>query len=114
MAIAVAANSVFKPITFRFNNAFAVLFRLTPSGSYAAGGDVLDLKGLSKTALKQPRMVLIFGQGGHVYLYDLANKKVKTFVATTTGANLPLAEHSAAAYAATVTGDTIWAVAIFA
>lgn len=114
MAMAIAVNSVFKPITFRLNNAFAVLFRITPSGNYATGGDALELKTLAKTSPKQPKLVLVWGIAGFMYAYDLVNKKVFVYVNTAGGVNTALGEHTAIAYVAGVTGDTIYALAIFA
>lgn len=114
MAMAIAADSVFKKIVMRGNNYFKVLCRITPSGNYASLGDVLDFKPLGRTSTKQPRLVTITGNSGYVYQYDLTNKKVKVFVATTSGANIPLAEHTAAAYAAGVTSDVIIAEVMFA
>jgi len=113
MAMAIAADSVYKKRVLRGNNYFRVIVRLTPSGSYPALGDPLDFKTLGRTSNKQPILVDIYGQGGYIYQYDLANKKVMVRVATTTGANIPLAEHSAAAYAAGVTSDFILAEVMF-
>jgi hypothetical protein len=49
-----------------------------------------------------------------VYSYDLANKKFMVFCNTAGGVDNPLGQHSAAAYAAGVTGDVINYIAIFA
>jgi hypothetical protein len=114
MAIAIAADSVYKKRRLRGNNYFRVYCRLTPSGNYPNNGDVIDFKVLNPNSPKQPVSVDIYGQAGFIYQYDLANKKFMVRVATTTGANLPLAQHSAAAYDAAVIADTIIAEVTFA
>lgn len=93
-----------------------VIGTLTPSGSYAAGGDAFDfVSGLvGVTTNKQPSIVLIEGKAGFAFSYDYANKKVLVFTNTAGGANNALGEHTAAAYAAGVTGDAIRFYAIFA
>lgn len=113
MAMAIAPNSTFKPFTLRGNNFFATLCRIAVSGNYAIGGDALDFKALAKTSPKQPKFVLIFGIGGFVYSYDLVNKKVFVYVNTAGGVNTALGEHTAIAYVAGVTGDTIYALVVF-
>lgn len=80
---------------------------ITPSGSYATGGDALDFRGLPGWTPEDPIQVDIKGKGGYIYEYDYQNRKMLVRIATTTGANIPLAEHSAAAYAAGVTADVI-------
>lgn len=81
---------------------------LVASSNYVTGGEV------PSPALttyhpnnKTPSFVNIMSKGGHVYKWDNANQKFLVFVATTTSGNSPLTEHSAAAYNAGVTGDTI-------
>lgn len=89
------------------------VFSVVASGNYATGGDSLDLQPLMGITTKQPDMVFISGKAGFVYPYDLANKKMLVFCNTAGGANAALGEHTAAAYAAGVTGDTIIAVAFW-
>lgn len=86
------------------------------SGSYATGGDTLSLTGLQIPGTVAPRAVFVTGQAGYMYQYTgttRSNGKVKVYVATTSGANIPLAEHTAAAYAAGVTGDTVTILVLF-
>jgi len=84
---------------------------ITASGSYSTGGDTLNLQGLGIKSSQLPFLVQISGQNGFIYQWvagtTQANGKMKVFVATTGGTNLPLSEHTAAAYVAGVTGDTI-------
>lgn len=88
-----------------------VIVGITASGNYTTGGDTLSLAGLIPGSATIPTWGEITSVAGYVYSYvngtTQANGKMKVFVATTTGANIPLAEHTAAAYAAGVTGDTI-------
>lgn len=81
---------------------------IVASGNYVTGGEV------PSPALttyhpnnRTPTFVNIMSLGGHVFKWDNANQKFKVFVATTTSGNVGLTEHSAAAYNAGVTGDTI-------
>lgn len=86
------------------------------SGSYATGGDAMVLTGLQIPGTVAPRFVFVTGQGGYMYQYvgtTRSNGKVKVFQATTTGANIPLAEHTAAAYAAGVSSDGVSFIAFF-
>jgi hypothetical protein len=81
---------------------------LVASGNYAANGDVVDFTQLgSILRAKDPLFVDIQGKAGFIYQYDITNKKVLVYSNTAGGANAPLGEHTAAAYAAGVTGDTI-------
>jgi len=112
--MAMALHATIRPKKLHGNNFFAVLCRLTASGSYTTGGDLLDLKVVSPTGPKQPIAVLIWGISGTIYQYDLANKKIKVLVEQTVGTNTLLAEHTAAALVAGVTGDTIFALVLFA
>lgn len=81
---------------------------LTPTGSYATGGDVVDFTQLGSVyRAKDPLIVEITGKAGFVYQYDVVNKKVLVFCNTAGGANAALGEHTAIAYVAGVTGDLI-------
>lgn len=91
-----------------------IVATVTASGSYTTGGDTLNfttVTGFNIQSSQLPFDCIITGQAGFPYSYvagtTQANCLMKVFVATTTGANLPLAEHSAATYVAGVTGDTI-------
>ena len=87
---------------------------IVASGNYAAGGDTLDLTQLgSILRAKDPLFVEIQGISGFVYQYNPTTKKVLVYCNTAGGANAPLGEHTAAAYAAGVTGDTIRMRAVF-
>lgn len=100
-----------------------LFFQITASGNYTTGGDTLDLAtitgadGLSTppSTTQLPIQVVITGQAGYVYQYvpgsSNANGKVKVLQSASSGN--PLAEISAAAYPAGVTGDTIIAHATF-
>ncbi len=112
--MAVAIATTFKPVIQKLGTLTLVLFQVTPSGSYATGGDTLDLKPLYRYGGSNKLLfATFFSKAGYVYQYDVANTKLMTRIATTTGANIGLAEHSAAAYAAGVTGDTIYGMALF-
>jgi hypothetical protein len=84
---------------------------ITASGSYTTGGDTLNLQGIGIKSSQVPFLVQINGQNGFLYSWvagtTQANGKVKVLVATTGGTNLPLSEHSAAAYVSGVTSDVI-------
>lgn len=89
---------------------------LTFSGSYTTGGDTVDLSGKVPTA-KAPIFALVAGIAGFPYQWvvgtTLANGKVMVRINDAGGANAPNAEHSAAGYAAGVTGDTVKAIFFF-
>lgn len=98
-----------------------VVGTLALSGSYTTGGDTLNWKGVAgftKSSLL-PVWVNVDGIAGYKYEHvmgagnDQAACKLLVRVATTSGANIGLAEHTAAAYAAGVTGDTQRFHAIF-
>ena len=112
--MAMALHATVKPIFLHGNNFYLVIARITASSSYTTGGDTLDLSVLGRTSKKQPKDVIFNSVSGFVYKYDLANKKILVYQATTTGTNLPLAQHSAAALVAGVTGDIITAWILFA
>lgn len=80
---------------------------LTFSGNYSAGGESLNLNTVvtGVPTNKAPAFVQIEGKGGYKYEYDHANKKVMVRVNTGAAANAALPEHTAAAYAAGVSGD---------
>lgn len=91
-----------------------VIGTLAFSGSYSTGGDTLNWKTVAsfiKSSLL-PIWVNVDGIAGYKYEHvmgagsDQSVCKVIVRVATTSGANIGLAEHTAAAYAAGVTGDT--------
>lgn len=88
---------------------------LAASGNYAAGGDSVDFTQLgSILRARDPLFVDIQGISGFVYQYNRSTKKVLVYCNTAGAANAPLGEHTAAAYAAGVTGDTIRVRMIFA
>jgi len=86
---------------------------IVASGSYSTGGDALDLTPLAPQigVGRVPFLVVIQGVAGYQYQYvpgaTLAAGKMQVFCNTAGGANLGLGEHTAAAYNAGVTGDTI-------
>jgi hypothetical protein len=95
-----------------------ISFPLVFSGSYVNNGDTLDLSALPFLGLARvPLEVRIKSLAGYVYFYDqgttAANGKVRVHVNTSAGANLPLPQHTVAAYNAGVTGDTVTCVAYF-
>lgn len=81
---------------------------LVASGNYATDGEVPS-PALSTyhPNNKVPSFVNIMSKNGHVYKWDNVNQKFLVYIATTTSGNSPLSQHSAAAYNAAVTGDTI-------
>jgi hypothetical protein len=78
--------------------------KLTPSGNYALGGEVVPFRGKMPTT-KQPVFVDVRGKAGYVYEYDYANDKL--LVRQEGAAAAPAVELAAAAYPAGVTGDDI-------
>lgn len=111
--MAVVATQVKRYDTF---GGIFIVFKLTASGSYTTGGDLASVAGLVPNS-KLPIMYTVEGSAGFIYQWvpgtTQANGKLKVLVATTTGANLPLAEHTAAAYVGGVSGDTILATLFF-
>jgi len=85
------------------------IFRIVASGSYPTNGDAADFAPLIGITSRQPDFVDIVGKAGFEYQYDYVNKKMFVYTNTAGGANAPLGEHTAAGYAAGVSGDTITA-----
>lgn len=98
-------------------DSFYVRGTIVASGSYATGGDTLSFASLGIPASVAPRDVFIHGIAGFVYSFSrgstLANSLMLVHCNTAGGANAPLGEHTAASYAAGVSGDTITFLAIF-
>lgn len=90
---------------------FVLIGTIVFSGSYpGSGGDVLDFGPYNPFLSNvQPNFVEIVGKAGFSYLYDFAQKKVTVRVNDAGGANAPMGEHTTAAYAAGVSGDTVLA-----
>lgn len=86
---------------------------LVASGSYSTGGDALDLGPLAGFTTKQPDFVLVEGIAGYMYKYDSVAKTVLVYIPTAVSGNTGFAQHSAATYAAGVSGDTIKVLAIW-
>ena len=88
-------------------NLVSVLGTLTPSGSYATGGDSLDFTSVSAQfgASQAPLQVWIGGSTGDAYAFvraaspTLSNGKMKINTASNT-------ELASGAYPARITGDT--------
>lgn len=116
MAIAIAVTSVSVD-----GNELRVKGKLTFSGNYVTGGDTIDWTTIIGKEVG-PRVVILSGlpvvvdvggSSGHEYGYvagtTLANSKVKVFGQQPTSATagiIPLDEIAAAAYPASITGDT--------
>lgn len=90
--------------------------QITASGNYVSGGDALSLASLCGYTNRLPTFVNIVGKAGFVYSWagngpesnrTSANQKMLVFVNTAGGVNTALGEHTAIAYVAGVTGDTI-------
>lgn len=112
-------------------NSTYVLGTIAASGNYAAGGDTLSFanptnpKGGTLNVQSIPRQVWIQSQasgGGSGWIYSfrpgttIANAKMQVFGQQPTSATagvIPLSELAAAAYPASITGDTIVFEAIF-
>lgn len=113
--MAMALHATIKPRYFRGNNFFLVAQRITASGSYTAGGDVLSIQSLSKTSKKKPVAAWMVIEGyGNLFYYDITQEKIRIFTNTAGGVNGELTEHTAAALAAGITGGIITLYAIFA
>lgn len=85
-----------------------VMGTLVLSGTYPTGGEPVDLKPLPRMfSSKKPDVVDVNGKAGFSYQYDLLNEKLFVYSNTAGGANAPLGEHTAATYAAGVSGDVI-------
>jgi hypothetical protein len=79
--------------------------RLTFSGSYATGGEVLNLSNIMAGPGGTIRRVIAMGNyRGLLPEYDKVNGKLKLFIAT---APATVAEHTAVAYSAIVTASDI-------
>jgi len=87
-------------------------FSVVASSNYAAGGEALGLQALFAMR-KAPFYVVIRGMAGFIYEYDYVNDKMLVFLNTAGGANTALGEHTAAAYVAGITGDTIRGYVVF-
>ena len=74
------------------------------SGSYAAGGEALNLA-LALGVPSAPLNVIIQGQAGYIYQWDRTNNKVMVRQGTATA--IPLGEIPTAAYPAGVTSDVV-------
>lgn len=113
MSLAVAASA---PLA-KIGNAFALGFgTLTFSGSYATGGDACDIAALFPEAQGlQPVAVIPVPNpvAGWCLTWDKANKKMLVYVNTAGGADTALGQHTAAALNASLTGATIYFIAIF-
>lgn len=96
------------------NKTILLFGTIVASGSYATNGDALDFGPLVGWTNKQPLNVDVRGKAGFIYQYDYVNKKLLVYVNTAGGANAPLGEHTAATYAAGVSGDTITFLVTFA
>ena len=90
-----------------------VVGTLTFSGNYATGGDGINFTGLGIKSSLAPYWFEVQGINGFIYAYapgspaSQTNGKIKVFVEATVATNTPLAEHTAVAYVAGVTGDTV-------
>lgn len=74
---------------------------LTFSGSYATGGDSLDVQKLVKESGGFGQVLAVLGGiRGHQGEYDNTNKKLKLYASANT-------EHAAAAYNAALTGSVV-------
>ncbi len=84
---------------------FIVGGTLTLSGSYAAGGDSVDLTKLFGSGGSLRRVVSVGAPRGLNLEYDKTNKKIKVFILDVTGN--AVTEHTAAAYDADLTASPI-------
>ena len=83
------------------------------SGNYATDGDVIDFEPVVGYVSRQPTQVSLGHKAGFVLTYDIPNKKMLVYVATTTGTNTPLQQHTAVAYVAGLTGTSVRATVTF-
>lgn len=85
--------------------------------TYAAGGTVTAFNASGVQSSLAPSFVLVNGIGGFIYRYvpgtTIANGKLMVFAEGTVATNAPLVEHTVAAVAAGVSGDTISFYAVF-
>lgn len=89
-------------------------FEVTPSGSYATGGEVLAPTAESMHFQgRSPDFLEVYGKAGFVFQYNHATGKLMTFCNTAGGANGALGEHTAASYVAGITGVAHKGVAIW-
>lgn len=91
---------------------FLVRGTLVFSGTYPTGGEAFSLVG-TVHSLGTPLFFLAVGKAGFVYEYDKSANKVMVFTNSAGGVNAALTEHSAVAYVAGVTGDTIDFIALY-
>jgi hypothetical protein len=86
-----------------------VIGKLTFSGNYPTGGEVLKISDLAVGTDKRPIRAIITGSSQHfLYVYDDGNQKVMVRTPGT-----PPVEHAAAAYDAAVVADTVEYLFIF-
>lgn len=117
MAAAVTVSGIKKESLGRVKE---IVFPIVFSGTYASGGDTLDLTDVAKAygmSTRVPYDVQIRGKAGFLYQFEAgttpANCKIHVFTNSAGGVNAALTEHSNATVVAGVTGDTIVAVARF-
>lgn len=85
------------------------IFSLTFSGSYTTGGEACDLRPLIGWVTGRDPYEVSFDQdasGGWKLTYNHALRTIQVWIEQTIATNTPLGEHTAAAYAAGLTGDT--------
>lgn len=76
---------------------------LTLSGSYATGGDSVDLEKMFGSGGRLRRVVSVGAPRGLALEYDKTNKKIKAFIVDVTGN--AVTEHTAAAYDSDLTAS---------
>lgn len=103
--MAVAATRI---ASRKFENGIDLIFNLALTGNYpGAPGEVLDLGLLSPITNRQPKYVTVQSKTSAVlYTYDKTNKTIRVWTNSAGGADAPFAEHSAAAYIASILADT--------
>lgn len=77
---------------------------LTFSGSYAAGGDTVDIAKFIASGGSLRRVIPLGNYRGFLAEYDKTNKKLKLWVVTATGVT---AEHTAIAYDTDLTASPV-------
>lgn len=94
-----------------------VFFRVVLSGSYSTGGETLDFATIAPNLAGIPVYCDIKSNVGNEYVYASgttpATGKMKLLVEAAVGTNTPLVEHTAVAYVAGESGDTITGMAVF-
>lgn len=102
LAAAVVNSSMAGPSGWEVSGTLAL------SGTYPTGGEPWSLQSYPRHfTARKPDFVEVIGKSGFIYQYDGENEKLLVYANVAGGPNASLGEHTAATYAAGVSGDVI-------